>query len=249
MARQFWPGEDPIGERITYARAIPPDAPQRIGRPGSCEIVGIVGDVKHVGLDDADVAMFYTPQSHPPSFHTMTLVLRTDSGANRELLSRRVRRALASLDPNVPLYGVRSLDAIVERSVDSPRFRTYVIGVFAALALLLAAIGVYAVVGVSVVQRTREIGIRIALGAQGPRLVAMLVRQSMRPVAWGFALGLGGALVETRFLDSLLFRVDTADVAVYLSVVSLLALSALAATFLPTLKAMKVDPVQTLKAE
>ena len=247
MAKRFWPGEDPIGKRITYNRGLPQDARQDVGGPGSREIVGIVGNVKHVGLDDTDVAMFYTPYTQQPSYHTMTLVLRTSS--EPELVAGAVRNELNGMDANIPLYAVRPLDAVVDKTVEAPRFRTYLLLVFAALALVLAVIGVYAVMGVSVIQRTQEIGIRMALGAGSVNLIKMLVAQSMKPVAWGLGIGLGLALGVTRLLDSLLFNVTATDVTVYAGVAALLALAALVAAFVPTLKAMRIDPVQTLRAE
>ena len=247
MAKRFWAGEDPIGKRMTYNRGLPQEEQQDVGGPGSCEIVGIVGNVKHVGLDDTDVAMFYTPHTQQPSYHTMTLVLRTSVAP--ELVAGAVRSELNTMDANIPLYAVRRLDAVVDKTVEAPRFRTYLLGVFAALALVLAVVGVYAVMGVSVIQRTQEIGIRMALGAGGVNLIKMLVAQSMKPVAWGLGIGLGLALAMARFLDSLLFNVTATDATVYVAVAALLAVAALAAAFIPTLKAMRIDPVQTLRAE
>ena len=247
MAKRFWAGEDPIGKRMTYNRGLPREQRQDVGGPGSREIVGIVGNVKHVGLDDTDVAMFYTPHTQQPSYHTMTLVLRTSM--EPELVAGAVRSELNAMDASIPLYAVRRLDAVVEKTVEAPRFRTYLLGAFAALALVLAVLGVYAVMGVSVIQRTREIGIRMALGAGGVNLIKMLVAQSMKPVAWGLGIGLGLALVMARLLDSLLFNVTATDATVYAGVAALLAVAALAATFVPTLKATRIDPVQTLRAE
>lgn len=247
MAKRFWPGEDPLGQRITYNRGVADESRQDVGGAGSREIVGIVGDVKHLGLDDSGVSMFYVPHSQQPSFHTMTLVLRTS--AEPDAIAGAIRAELSSMDPNIPLYAVRTLDTIVEKTIDAPRFRTQLLGAFAALALILALIGVYAVMGVSLVQRTKEIGIRMALGAAAPSLVRMLVAQSMRPVVWGLVVGLASALIVSRFLASLLFNVSTMDVTVYFAVAGLLVLAALAAAFVPTVKALRIDPVQTLKTE
>ena len=247
MANRFWPGEDPIGKRITYNRGLPREERQDVGGPGSREIIGIVGNVKHFGLDDADVAMFYTPYTQHPSFHTMTLVMRTNAAP--DAVAGGVRAELNAMDPNIPLYAVRSFETVVDKTVEAPRFRTYLLGVFAAIALVLAVVGVYAVMGVAVIQRTQEIGIRMALGAAGSSLVRMLVAQSMKPVLWGVGLGLVLAIAVARFLDSLLFNVTATDTAVYVSVAAVLALAALAATIVPTLKAMRIDPVRTLKAD
>jgi putative ABC transport system permease protein len=247
MAKRFWPGEDPIGQRMTYNRGLPEETSQDVGGAGSREIVGIVGDVKHLGLDDSDVAMFYVPHSQQPSFHTMTLVLRTS--ADPDVIAGAIRAELSSMDPNIPLYAVRALDTIVEQTIDAPRFRTQMLGIFAAVALVVAVIGVYAVTGVSLVQRTKEIGIRMALGAAAPNLIKIIVAQSMKPVAWGLALGLAAALVVTRFLVSLLFNVSAMDITVYVAVAGMLALTALAAAIVPTLRALRIDPVRTLRTE
>ena len=179
--------------------------------------------------------------------HTMTLVLRTN--VEPEPVASAIRSELASMDPNIPLYAVRTLHTIVDQSIDAPRFRTWLLGAFATIALVLALIGVYAVMGVSVIQRTKEIGIRIALGAEAPNLIRILITQSMKPVAWGLAIGLLAAGVVARFLASLLFNVSSLDVTVYVAVAGLLAVAALAAALVPTLKAMQIDPVETLRAD
>jgi len=247
MAEKFWPGEDPLGRRITYNRGVPEEGQREVGGTGSREIVGIVGDVKHYGLADGDVPMFYTPQPHYPSYHTMTLVIR--SRATADTIASGVRRELSALDENVPVYAVRSLDAVLDASVTEPRFRTMLLGLFASFALALALIGVYAVMGLAISQRTAEIGIRMALGARGLDVVRMLVSQSMKPVLWGLALGLGGAVLVARWLESLLYNVTATDPATYLTVAALLAATALAAAFLPTLSATKIDPVVALRTE
>jgi len=247
MAKRFWPGADALGERMTYNRGIPDEESTATGGPGSREVVGIVGDVKHLGLDDGEVAMFYTPQAHQPSFHTMTLVLRTSLPP--ESLTAGVRTELSSMDDNVPLYAVRSLDAVVETTIDEPRLRGTLLASFAAVALVLALLGVYAVIGISVDQRTREIGIRTALGAHGGNLISLLLRQNLTPVAWGLAAGVVGALVSTRFLQTLVFNMSVSDPLVYVSVASFVAVAATAAAAIPVLRALAVDPVEALRVE
>ena len=211
------------------------------------EIIGIVGDVKHFGLADGDVPMLYTPQPHHPSYHTMTLVIR--ARARADTIASGVRRELSALDENVPVYAVRTLDAVLDASVTEPRYRTMLLGLFASFALALALIGVYAVMGLAISQRTAEIGIRMALGARGLDVVRMLVSQSMKPVLWGLAWGLGGAVLVARWLESLLYNVTATDPATYLTVAVLLAATALAAAFVPTLSATKIDPVEALRTE
>ncbi|MGH9323965.1 MAG: ABC transporter permease, partial [Vicinamibacteria bacterium] len=247
MAEKFWPGEDPLGERITYNRAIPDELAEEVGGPGGREIVGIVGNVKHLGLDEADVPMFYTPDSHHPSFHTMTLVVR--STGSMDAVVGAISREVSSMDPEVPLYSVRRLDDVLDGAVTEERFRAYVVGVFAFAAFALAVLGVYGLMRLAVTQRRREIGIRIALGARARDVVRMLVGESMIPVLWGLAAGGASAILLARFLKSLLFRVDAGDPWVFGAVAIALAGSALAAALIATLSAARLDPALTLREE
>jgi putative ABC transport system permease protein len=245
MAEKFWPGEDPLGTRITYNRGIPEG--RDVGGMGSREIVGIVGDVKHLDLNEERIPMFYTPEPQEPSFHTMTLVVR--SSTPTDSLVSGISRELASMDSEIPLFSVRSLNEVLEGSVDEERFRARLLGLFALVALGLAALGVYAVMGLAVAQREREIGIRMALGAGMKDVVRMLVVESMSPVLWGLAAGAVGALLLSRLLRSLLFRIAPSDPATFASVAAILGAAALAAALIPTLRAVRVDPVTTLRGD
>jgi putative ABC transport system permease protein len=245
MAAKFWPGEDPLGARITYNRGIPDDIRLDVGGPGSREIVGIVGDVKHLELDEEPIPMFYTPQPQDPSFHTMTLVVRSSGPV--EPLVTGISRELAVLDPEIPIYSVRTLGEVLDGSVAEERFRVRVLGLFALVALALAALGVYAVMGLAVAQREREIGIRMALGARERDVLRMLVLESMKPVLWGVAAGGTGAFFLSQVLESLLFRIEPRDPATFAGVALVLALTALLAALVPTLKATRVDPAKTLQ--
>jgi putative ABC transport system permease protein len=247
MAETFWPGEDALGARITYNRGVAEEDQKDVGGMGSREIVGIVGDVKHLDLDEERIPMFYTPQPQDPSFHTMTLVVRSSVPADS--LVSGISRELASMDPEIPLYSVRSLGDVLEGSVDEERFRARVLGLFALVALGLAVLGVYAVMGLAVAQREREIGIRMALGARVKDVVRLLVLESMRPVLWGLAAGAVGAFFVSRALRSLLFRIDPSDPATFASVSAILGAAALAAALIPTLRAARVDPVRTLRSD
>ncbi len=247
MAEKFWPGEDPLGARMTYNRGIPDEDRQDVGGIGSREIVGIVGDVKHLDLDEERIPMFYTPQPQEPSFHTMTLVVRASPGA--DALASGISRELRAVDPEIPLYSVRTLHEVLEGSVSEERFRARVLGLFALVALGLAALGVYAVMGLSVAQREREIGIRMALGARVKDVVEMLVLESIGPVLWGLAAGGVGAFALSQALRGLLFRIEPSDPATFASVTAILGATALVAALIPTLRAARVDPVRTLRSE
>jgi putative ABC transport system permease protein len=247
MARRYWPGENPIGQRITFNSGIPRERQQPVGGPGSREIIGVVGDVKHLGLDDAETPFFYTPHAQQPSYHAMTLVIRT--AGDPASLPAAVRRELAPIDPNVPLSQVRTLEAVLAQAVAAPRFRTLLLGLFAGLALILALVGVYGVVGYLVGQRTHEIGVRFALGARASSVVAMLVRQGMTPVVAGMGVGLAGAVAVSRLLGALLFGVASTDIATYAAAAGVLGAAALASTIVPALRVMRIDPVAALRAE
>ncbi len=153
------------------------------------------------------------------------------------------------MDREIPLYSVRSLNEVLERSVGEERFRARLLGLFALVALGLAALGVYAVMGLSVAQREREIGIRMALGAKVNDVVRMLVVESMKPVLWGLLAGAVGAFFLSQALRSLLFRIGPSDPATFVIVTVILGASALAAAVIPTLRATRVDPVKTLRSE
>jgi putative ABC transport system permease protein len=247
MARQYWPGEDPIGQRITFNSGIPREEQQVIGGPGSREVVGIVGDVKHLGLDEAEIPMFYTPQAQQPSYHTMALVVRTTS--DPAALAAVIRSELLRLDRGVPLYRVRTLDAMVQSTVAAPRLRAWLFGLFAIVALTLSAVGVYAVVGYLVGQRTQEIGIRLALGAARGDVLRGLVIEGLRPVVAGLAAGFVLALAGGRAVTRLLFDVQPNDLTTLAVTAGVLLTTALAATWLPARRALRVDPVVALRAD
>lgn len=245
MARTYWPGEDPIGRRITFNSGIPGEQVQTVGGPGSRQIVGIVGDVKHLGLAESEVPMFYTPHTQQPSYHTMRVVVRAD--ADPAGLTRAIRDELTQMDRNVPLSQVTTLGRVVDGAVAEPRVRAMLIGLFAALALVLAVIGVYGVVAYLVGQRTQEIGIRRALGARAGDVMGMLIRDGMRPVMLGIGLGVGMALSATRLLAALLFGVSSTDAATYAVACAALAAAALVASVVPARRALSVDPVTAVR--
>jgi putative ABC transport system permease protein len=245
MAEKFWPSavkataSEPhfaavIGKRVTHQRRL------RV-------VVAVVGDVKHLSVDEGAVPMMYVPHTQQPSYHTMRLVIRTQ--ADPALLTSEVRDALSRMDREVPLSQVATLASNVDKSVAEPRMRATLLALFAALAMALAAIGVYGVVAYLVGQRTQEIGVRRALGAQATEIVAMLVRESMRPVVIGIVAGLAGALAMTRLLSAMLFGVSATDLTTYVVACGVLGLSALLASIIPARRALAVDPVTAVRAQ
>jgi len=217
------------------------------GGPGSREVIGIVGDVRHLGLDEAPVPFFYTPHTQQPSYHTMTLVVRT--AAEVPGLAAAVRGELRQMDGGVPLYQVRTVDQVLSRAVAQPRLRAWLLALFAGLAGVLAALGVYGVVSYVVQQRTQEIGVRIALGASRRDVLTLMLGQGMRPVVAGVVLGLVGAAALSRALGALLFGITPGDVPSYAVAAVGLTLAALAATLVPARRAIGVDPAIALRGD
>ena len=258
MARAYWPASAGatdgkpefsavIGKRITFNSGVPEEQQQRVGGAGSRVVVGVVGDVKHLALDEADVPMFYTPHTQQPSYHTMRLVVR--SSIAPVSLTPQVRAELARMDREVPLSQVATLAASLDKSVAEPRMRATLLGLFAALAMVLAAIGVYGVVAYLVGQRTQEIGVRRALGAQGRDVVALLLRESMRPVMIGIGAGLLGAFALSRALAAMLYQVSATDVTTYAIACGVLASAAMLASIIPARRALRVDPISAVRGQ
>ena len=248
MAKKFWPGEtDVIGKRVTHNNGVPRERQQVVGGPGSRVVVGVVADVKHLALEEAEVPMMYEPHTQQPSYHTMRLVIRAQADA--AALTGQVRDALNQMDREVPLSQVATLSTSLDKSVAEPRMRATLLGLFAGLAMALAAIGVYGVVAYLVGQRTQEIGVRRALGAQARDVVAMLVRESMRPVLAGIGVGLLGAVALSRALAAMLFQVSSTDVTTYAIACGVLAIAALLASVVPARRALRVDPVSAVRGQ
>ena len=247
MAERYWPGEDPIGQRVTYNSGIPMDQQQPVGGPGSREVIGIVGDVRHLDLAEETVPMFYTPQAQQPSYHTMALVVRTN--ADPGALTSSIRAELTAMDRGVPMYRVRALDAVVALTVAAPRLRAWLVGLFALVALALAAVGVYGVVSYLVGQRTPEIGIRLALGAGRQDVVRSLLAEGLRPVVLGLAAGAALTLAGGRLVSGLLFSIDASDAPTLIAMAAVLGVVAVCATIVPARRALRIDPVVALRGE
>jgi putative ABC transport system permease protein len=235
MAKRYWPGEaDVLGKRVIHQRAT------RV-------VVGIVGDVKHLALDESEVPMMYQPHTQQSSYHTMRLVVRAQSDA--AALTGQVREALNQMDRNVPLSQVATLASSLDKTVAEPRMRALLLGFFAGLAMVLAAIGVYGVVAYMVGQRTQEIGVRRALGAKAGDVLMMLMREAMRPVAIGIVIGIAGASALTRLLAAMLFGISATDVTTYVVACGVLALAALIASIVPARRALGVDPITAVRGQ
>jgi putative ABC transport system permease protein len=239
LARQYFPGQDPIGKRFRQGGA-------EQGNP-FMQVVGVVGDVKYEGLDAKVQPAFYEPFLQSP-WGDMYLAVQS-STTDPVSLMPAIRQEVSLLDRDVPLAGISTMNQLLFKSVAQPRFRTLLISIFSALALLLAAIGIYGVISYSVTKRTHEIGIRMALGAQRSDVLKMIVRQGMVLTLIGLAIGLAASLIVTRFMSSLLFGVAATDPLTFIGVSLVLATIALLATIIPAHRATKVDPMEALRYE
>jgi predicted permease len=233
LAKRYFPNEDPIGQRITITGA-------------SAEIVGIMADVQHYSLDRAPQPQVYEPFAQQP-FNFITFVVRP--AGPMPALPDALRAAVYAVDRDQPVASVRPLTALLSASIARQRFATILFTAFSGVALLLAAIGIYGVMAYTVTQRTNEIGIRMALGAQQADVLRLVFTQGGRLIALGLVCGLGGALLLTRYISSLLFGVSPTDPLTFAAIGALLAAVAAVACLIPARRATKVDPVVALRAE
>jgi putative ABC transport system permease protein len=239
--RRFFPGEDPLGQRIVLGWGRGPGRPRAGG-----EVVGIVGDVKERGLAEENPPEIYLPSVQLP-VTSMDVMLRTS--VSPRSLAPAVETVVHGLDPELPVARTATLDEIVARSISQPRFYMLLLGVFAGTALFLAALGIFGVMSYAVVQRTREIGIRVALGAQATQVLRMVIGQALVLAVAGVALGLLGALGLARAMTGLLFHLSPTDPATLASVAVLLTAVAVVASYLPARRATRVDPLVALRSE
>jgi putative ABC transport system permease protein len=241
--RQYFPNEDPIGKtiRLGWGKRV---KGQRLR--GGGEIVGIVGDVKDAGLAETDEPQLYMPLRQWP-VQSMSVVVRTATPPMS--LGDAVREQVREIDPALPVSKIQPLDEIVARSISQPRFYLLLLTAFAAVALVLAAVGIFGVLSYAVAQRTREIGIRMALGAQEGSVLRMVVGQAMVLVVSGIVIGVVLALVLSRGLTTMLFSVTATDPATFVSVGVILGAVALVASYIPARRATRVDPIVALRSE
>jgi putative ABC transport system permease protein len=233
VARRFFPAEDPLGKAI------------RIG-PSLCEIVGVAADVKSTRLDGPSPLQTYQPFPQSAD-NDIVFVVRTAPHATG--IPDGIRRAIARIDPSIPIYDDRPLASLLGASIARQRFAMTLFAVFSAVALLLAAIGVYGVMAYSVSRRTREIGVRMALGARTGDVLRLVFGHGLRIVAAGLGTGVVGALLLTRLLESLLFGVSTHDPATFVTAAGLMMVVASCACLLPARQASKADPMAALRSE
>jgi predicted permease len=236
LADRLWPGEDPVGQQALLWKG-QSDFP--------AEVIGVAGNQRERGLDsDPTLTVYLSAYGYGP--HPTEFVVHTAAGMS---VVSTLRSILKEVDPSLPLADVQTLDEVVAKSVAPRRFNMLLLMIFAAIALLLAMIGVYGVLAYAVAGRTAEIGLRVALGA-GPRSVlALIIGQGMRPILAGIAIGLLGALGLSRLIAGLLYGVKPMDPLTYVAVAAIVGLTALLASYLPARRALRVDPVTALRQE
>jgi putative ABC transport system permease protein len=238
MAQTFWPGQDPLGRRI---------------RPGSsdpwCTIIGIVEDVKNAGIDRPAGTEIYLPfrQTQASGNRIMYAVLR--GRGDPRPLGVEVRQVLRQLDPALPLAQVRLMDDVMSVAQSRPRFLTLLLGLFSGVALAIATVGIYGVISYSVARRSKEFGLRMALGAQPGDVLRLVMKQGAGLALLGVGIGLVAAFALTRLMATLLFGITPTDPVTFASVSVILAGVALAACYVPARRATQVDPIQTLRYE
>ena len=236
VARLYWQDEDPVGRFIQMPAF----------GAGRCEIVGVVGGIRQTKLSDDPSPGIYVPYTQE-IMPWQTLVVRTQD--DPMILASPIRHEIAKLDPEQPVGRIATMDQLLEASIAQPRFRTFLLGSFAGIALLLSAIGIYGVLAYEVSQRTREIGVRMALGARPVDMLTLIFAESMTLALLGVLLGLVGAYGVTRVLNNLLFGVSSTDPFTFAAVTLLLCSVALLASYMPARRAMRVDPIVALRYE
>jgi predicted permease len=239
FAERVFPNEDPLGQRVTFkfTEGMPP-----------FEIVGVVGDEKVTSLDARTTPVIYSPVRQGPDGQA-ALVVRSD--ADPDSLAVAVQNEVRAIDPEVPVFASQTMEQLItnSRATFMRRYPAYLIGIFAAVALLLALVGIYGVISYAVTQRTREIAIRVALGARSADVLKLVLRHGLLLAGVGVSFGVVGALALTRLMSGLLFGVSAADPAVFGGVSLLLMAVALAACLVPARRATKVDPMVALRYE
>ena len=240
MVRRYWPNTDPIGKRVTF------NSPDRDSVVNWIEVVGVVAHTLHEGLDAQPRVQMYRPIAQRP-IGGLAFAVRT-SGEPMAVLGA-VRAAIHSVDADVPISAINTMDALIDQSNGPRRFSMILLGSFAALAMILASIGLYGVMSFIVTQRQRELGVRVALGAGTREVLGLVLGQGMRLVLLGVAIGLAASLLLTRFMTRLLFNVSATDPVTFVAMSSVLVGVAVIASYIPARRATRVDPIEALRAE
>ena len=236
VAKRLWPDEDPIGKQLRFGN----------DEPFAREVVGVVGDIKRFGLDSSDDFATYVPYAQQP-WTNMLIVARATSDPTS--LAVAIKGAVQEVDKDQPIHNITTLEKVVANSTSQRRFNLLLLGVFASVALILAAVGIYGVMSYSVTQRTHEIGIRMALGATPTDVLRLIVGQGLTLALIGVSIGIGAAFAVTQVLESLLYGVSATDPMTFAGTALLLGAVALAASFIPARRATKVDPMVALRYE
>lgn len=234
LAESLWPGQEPIGNVLeTNGRQL--------------VVIGVVSEARYFSLERSSGPEMYLPIRQQPDYNSLDLVVRTSNSPAD--LAPSIRQVLRSIDPNLPVTEFRAMEQLVDRSTFARRFVVSLIGGFALFGLVLAALGIYALVSYSVTQRRQEIGIRLALGASAEHLQRRILTETLALVALGLLPGLIGSWIAARAMESLLFEVQSSDLATFAAVLLLLALSAAVAGYLPARRAAKLNPLDALRAD
>jgi putative ABC transport system permease protein len=255
FARRYFPKENPIGQRILIRYR-----GYRVNEPQQREIVGVVGDVKQYGLQVAPPELIYASYLQQPAAFPggcivdhidQTLVLRTASNASgmQTNLAAVIKKVVQELNPDIPVANIMSMDRVLAMSIEDPQFYMRLLGLFAAIAVLLAMIGIYGVMSYFVAERRREIGVRIALGAQRWDVLGLIGKLGLKLVAIGITIGIALGFGLTQLITAFLFGVSARDPIIFAAVALALVLTAIIASYLPANRAIKVDPAVILRYE
>ena len=239
MGQRFWPDENPIGKRVTFDDPSNPDA-------NWITVIGVVGHTMHAGLDDDPrIQLYFSSRQFGGS--TAMIVLRTET--EPEVMVSALRQTVFSIDPTQPISGIRIMEDLVTASIGNRRLLMQLLTVFSGLAILLASLGIYGIMSQMVRERSRELGLRMALGATRPALFKMVLQNSLKLAGIGLVIGLGGAFGLTRLLQSQLYGVGATDPATLVTVAAVLMGVAVIAVSIPAQRAASVDPIENLRTE